>query len=209
MTSPQSVGYSSERLRTIDQFFEREIERNRVPGAVVAIARDGQLVYYKALGFRSEQKGTAMTTDTIFPLASMTKIMTAVGALTLTEKGRLPLYSPLADYYPDFANMKVGVKGGGGQSTLEPPKRQILIHDLMRHTSGLTYGGRPDGSSFIAAQYPQFRFGGRLHRQDAGVPEHDHETAARASARHRVLGLHLSPRVWCGDREDQRQIRWG
>ncbi len=116
MTSPESVGFSSERLRTIDQFFEREIERNRVPGAVVAIARNGRLVYYKALGFRDKQKGTAMTTDTIFPLASMTKIMTAVGALTLTEKGQLPLDSPLADYYPDFANMKVGVEGAADKA---------------------------------------------------------------------------------------------
>ena len=152
--TPEAVGFSSERLRRIDDFFAREIERNRVAGAVVAIARNGKLVHYQAYGWADKDKGIRAGTDTIFQLASMTKIMTAVGALSLTEEGRLPLQSRLADYYPGFATVPVGVPSADGKIGHEPQKRPILIHDLFRHTSGLTYGGRRDGGSPVSALYP-------------------------------------------------------
>ena len=152
--APDSVGMSAERLRNIDAFFAREIELNRVPGAVVAIARNGKLVYFKAFGSADKTRGTPMTTDTIFQLASMTKPMVAVGALALTEQARLPLQSRLADYFPAFGTMQVGVPTADGKFTTEAQKQPIRIHDLFRHTSGLTYGGRPDGSSPIAALWP-------------------------------------------------------
>ena len=154
LAEPESVGVSSQRLRNIDAFFAREIEQNRVPGAVVAIARNGKLVYFKAFGHSDKAKGVVATTDTIFQLASMTKIMTAVGALTLTEQGRLPLQGKLADHFPAVASMPVGVPTSDGKFTTEAQKRPVLIHDLFRHTSGFTYGGRPDGSSAIAALWP-------------------------------------------------------
>jgi CubicO group peptidase (beta-lactamase class C family) len=84
----------------------------------------------------------------------MTKIQAAVGALSLTEQGRLPLQGKLADYFPAFGRMQVGVPTADGKYTLEPQKRPILIHDLFRHTAGMTYGGRPDGGSPIAALWP-------------------------------------------------------
>jgi CubicO group peptidase (beta-lactamase class C family) len=164
--APESVGMSSERLQNIDAFFVREMERNRVPGAVVAIAHRGRLVYFKAFGFADKAKGVAMTTDTMFQLASMTKPMAAVGALALTEQARLPLQGKLADYFPGFGTMQVGVPGAGGTYTLEPQKRPILIHDLFRHTSGLTYGGRPDGGSPIAAQWPSGAAASRMGSAD-------------------------------------------
>jgi CubicO group peptidase (beta-lactamase class C family) len=95
-----------------------------------------------------------MALDTLFQLASMTKPMVAVGALALTEQARLPLQSPLSNYFPAFATMPVGVPTPDGKFTLEPQKRPIFIHDLFRHTSGITYGGRPDGGSPIAALWP-------------------------------------------------------
>ena len=152
--TPESVGMSAQRLANIDAFFKGEIDKQRVPGAVVAIARNGKLVYFKAFGMADAAKGLAMQTDTIFQLASMTKIQAAVGALALTEQGRLPLQSKLTDYFPAFGTMQVGVPSADGKFTLEPQKRPILIHDLFRHTSGITYGGRPDGSSAIAALWP-------------------------------------------------------
>jgi CubicO group peptidase (beta-lactamase class C family) len=79
VASPESVGLSSQRLQNIDTFFTNEIALKRVPGAVVAIARNGKLVYFKAFGQADPIKGTAMATDTIFQLASMTKIQAAVG----------------------------------------------------------------------------------------------------------------------------------
>ena len=152
--TPESVGMSAQRLANIDAFFKGEIDKQRVPGAVVAIARNGKLVYFKAFGMADAAKGVAMQTDTIFQLASMTKIQAAVGALALTEQGKLPLQSKLTDYFPAFGTMQVGVPSADGKFTLEPQKRPILIHDLFRHTSGITYGGRPDGSSAIAALWP-------------------------------------------------------
>ena len=154
LASPESVGLSSQRLQNIDAFFAAEIERNRVPGAVVAIARQGKLVYFKAFGQADPIKGAAMSTESIFQLASMTKIQVAVGALALTEQGKLPLQGKLSDYFPAFGSMQVGVPTADGKFATQPQMRPIFIHDLFRHTSGLTYGGRPDGGSAISALWP-------------------------------------------------------
>lgn len=152
VAAPAQAGFSADRLQRLDAFFAREIAAKRVPGAVVAIARDGKLVHYKAYGQRDPVSGSPMTVDSVFALASMTKIFTSVAALQLTEDGRLPLRSPLAEYYPGFAAMKVGVAQPDGSVQLVDQKRPIYIHDLFRHTSGLTYGGRGDHP--IAKLYP-------------------------------------------------------
>jgi CubicO group peptidase (beta-lactamase class C family) len=152
--APESAGFSSQRLQNIDAFFASEIERKRVPGAVVAIARNGKLIYFRAFGQADPVQGTPMGTDTIFQLASMTKIQAAVGALALTEQGRLPLYGRLSDYFPAFGTAQVGVPTPDGKFTTEAQKRPILIHDLFRHTSGIPYGGRPDSGSASVALWP-------------------------------------------------------
>src|SRR5437764_5919880 len=144
--SPDDVGFSQQGLARLDDFFAREIAAKRVPGAVVAIARDGKLVHYKSYGQLDPTKGTPMPPDAIFALASMTKPMAAVAGLTLMEQGRLPLQAKLADYFPAFADMKVGVAQENGALGLVPQTQPILIHDLYRHTSGLMYGGRPDSA---------------------------------------------------------------
>src|SRR3569832_2633028 len=99
-------------------------------------------------------KGTPMPVDASFALASMTKPMAAVAGLTPMEQGRLPLQAKLSNYYPGFADMKVGVTQADGSLKLEPQASPIFIHDLYRHTSGLMYGGRPDSSSPLARIYP-------------------------------------------------------
>src|SRR5512138_2469403 len=151
---PDDVGFSQQGLTRLDDFFAREIAAKRVPGAVVAIARDGKLVQYKAYGQLDPVKGTAMPLDAVFALASMTKPMAAVAGLTLMEQGRLPLQAKLSTYYPGFAEMKVGVPQADGSLKLDAQASPIYIHDLYRHTSGLMYGGRPDSSSPIARLYP-------------------------------------------------------
>ncbi|MFB9263096.1 serine hydrolase domain-containing protein [Bradyrhizobium erythrophlei] len=150
------VGVSQQRLAWLDKFFTREIADQRVPGAVVATARDGKLIHYKAYGQLDPAKGTPMPLDAVFALASMTKPMVAVAGLTLMEQGRLPLRAKLADYYPGFANMKVGVPQPDGSLKFEAQTSPIYIHDLYRHTSGLTYGGRSDSSSQVSGLYPDF-----------------------------------------------------
>lgn len=168
--APEAAGFSSDGLARIDRFFEREIEANRVPGAVVAIARDGKLVYYKAHGFLDKAAAVPMPLDAVFQLASMTKIMVCVGGLTLNEEGRLPLKSRLDEYYPAFAKMSVGTVSPTGEVKTSPAN-PIFIHDLFRHTSGITYGGRgntavhklyPAGSSVAATQYTADEFLAKL-----------------------------------------------
>ena len=87
---PETVGMSSERLARIGEALNADIEKGRLPGAVIAVARKGKLVYYEAYGFRDKAAGTKMTNDTIFNIASMTKPMTAVGALQLLRAGQAP-----------------------------------------------------------------------------------------------------------------------
>ena len=153
VTFPQNAGVSTDGISNIDSFFAEEIAGNRVPGAVIAIARDGKLVHYRAYDYLDKVKGIPMPLDAIFGYASMTKIMTCVAALKLTQEGRLPLKSKLSSYFPAFAEMKVGVLAADGKLSLEPQKRPIFIYDLFRHTSGLTYGGRGDHP--ISKLYPE------------------------------------------------------
>lgn len=149
------VGVSQQRIAKLDDFFAREIASKRVPGAVVAIARDGKLIHYKAYGQLDPAKGRPMRLDAIFALASMTKPMVAVAGLILMEQGRLPLQAKLTDYYPEFANMKVAVPQHDGSLEFRTQSSAIYIHDLYRHTSGLTYGA-PGSSDQVVRLYPGF-----------------------------------------------------
>ena len=151
---PEEVGLSSERLARIGTTLKADIEAGRIPGAVIAIVRRGKLVMLDAYGFRDKAAGVAMTTDTIFNIASMTKPMTAVGALLLYEQGKLLIDDPLAKYFPKFAEMRVAVRNAGNEPTAEtvPAMRKIVIQDLFRHTSGLIYGGR--GATLVHKMYP-------------------------------------------------------
>src|ERR1700733_14026344 len=151
---PEEVGMSSERLGRIADVLKADIAPGRIPGAVIAIARHGKLVALDAYGWRDKEAGVAMTTDTIFNIASMTKPMTTVGALMLYERGQLLIGDPLAKYFPKFASMRVASRDAAGEPTAETvaADRQITIQDLMRHTSGLIYGGR--GNTLVHKMYP-------------------------------------------------------
>jgi CubicO group peptidase (beta-lactamase class C family) len=151
---PEEVGISSERLARIGEVLKGDIAAGRIPGAVIAIARHGKLVALDAYGWRDKAAGVPMTTDTIFNIASMTKPMTTVGALMLYERGQLLIGDPLSKYFPKFASMRVAARDANGEPTTEtlPADRQITIQDLMRHTSGLIYGGR--GTTLVHKMYP-------------------------------------------------------
>src|SRR3954469_5470991 len=149
---PEDVGLSSERLARIGETLKADIAAGRTPGAVIAIARRGKLVAFDAYGWRDKAANIPMTTDTIFNIASMTKPMTAVGGLMLYEQGKLLINDPLSKYFPKFANMRVAVLDGDGLAGTVAAERQITIQDLMRHTSGLIYGGR--GNTPVHKLYP-------------------------------------------------------
>ena len=101
---PEEVGMSSERLALIGKAINAEVARGQLPGAVLAIARHGKLVYFETFGFRDKAAGVPMGADTIFNIASMTKPMTAVAALQLYEQGKLLMDEPVAKYFPKIGD---------------------------------------------------------------------------------------------------------
>lgn len=141
---PEDVGMSSERLKKIKTYFEGEVTAGRLPGGVIAVARQGKLVMYETFGKHNPATNTAMPKDAIFRVYSMSKPFASVAAMALVEDGVIQLTDPVSKWLPDFANMKVSVasKGADGKTVYEmvPAARPILVQDLMRHTSGLAYG---------------------------------------------------------------------
>lgn len=155
--APESVGMSTVRLERVGQIVRAEIEAGRLPGAVVAIARKGKLVYHQAFGFADRVAGKAMPLDAMFNIASMTKPLTAVGALILYEEGRLLLTDPVGAYLPQLDTMPVAVMAADGLALTrtEPAARKPTLQDLMRHTAGVTYGSR--GTSDLHKRYGELR----------------------------------------------------
>jgi CubicO group peptidase (beta-lactamase class C family) len=143
---PEEVGFSSERLARATQVMKAEVARGQYPGAVAVVARKGKIAYFEAVGQRDPVAGAPMTKDAIFRLYSMTKPFTSVAAMMLVEEGRLVLSDPVSKYLPQLANLQVSVPRfdpdtGKAVYALVPAERQMTIQDLLRHTSGLVYGG--------------------------------------------------------------------
>lgn len=142
---PEQVGLSSERLAKIGAWMKSEIDAKKVPGAVLLVARQGKVAYFEAMGVQDPGTGAPMAKDSIFRIYSMTKPIATVAAMAQAEDGRLLLEMPIAAYMPAFKDMKVAVEkpnpaGGAPVVDLVPAARPISVQDLMRHTSGLTYG---------------------------------------------------------------------
>jgi CubicO group peptidase (beta-lactamase class C family) len=154
---PEAVGMSSARLARIIPALNAQIEAGRLPGAVIAVARHGHLVFHEAVGHLGPDRSTPMPRDALFAIASMTKPVTGVAGLMLWEEGRLGLGDPVERFLPALGNRRVAVLDPrvlAGQGPIEtvPAARSITMQDLMRHTSGLTYGGR--GTTAVHALYP-------------------------------------------------------
>jgi CubicO group peptidase (beta-lactamase class C family) len=143
---PEQVGLSTERLGQLGQLLRQEIAKGKIPGAVALVARKGRIAYHEAFGARDPATRAPMTRDAIFRIYSMTKPVTSVAIMMLQEEGRLVLNDPVSKFLPQLTKLQVAVekKDASGQPTLElmPAQREITIHDLLRHTSGFTYGGR-------------------------------------------------------------------
>lgn len=141
---PEAVGLSSQRLQRLTDAFNADVQSGKIPGAVVVVMRQGKVAYSQSFGFQDRAANSTMRSDSIFRIASMTKPITIVAALMLAEEGKLQLMDPASVYLPQLKNLQVGVevKEGGGDRrlALEPARREVTVQDLMRHTSGMTYG---------------------------------------------------------------------
>ena len=164
ITKPSDVGLSLQRLSAIGDWLRAEVAAKRIPGAVVMVARGGKLAYVEAVGQRDPASPAAMKTDDLFRIYSMTKPVVSVAAMMLVEDGRLLLEAPVARYIPAFANVKVGIEktDAQGNKTLDlvVPRRAMTVQDLLRHTSGLTYGFFGDGLVKKAYQDANISAGG-------------------------------------------------
>lgn len=142
--APESVGLNPTRLARINEVVKTYIDRGVIAGAVTLISRRGEVAHLEAHGHMDLAAGRAMQPDTIFRLASMTKPVVSVAILTLFEAGKILLTDPVSAYLPMFKNLQVATP-----SDLVPADREITLHDLLTHTSGL--GSAISGAAFDAA----------------------------------------------------------
>ncbi len=143
---PASVGFSAERLNRIGARLKADSEAGVIPGAVLLVARQGKIAYFESFGLQDPQTKAPMTRDSIFRIYSMTKPIVTAAAMMQVEEGRYHIGDAVAKFIPSFGKVQVGVEKpaaeAGGKPTLElvAPRRAVSIQDLMRHTSGITYG---------------------------------------------------------------------
>jgi CubicO group peptidase (beta-lactamase class C family) len=151
--SPESVGFSSERLERLHALIQGEIDQKQLAGAITILARHGKIVDYRTYGQRDLATGAAMTKDTIFRDYSMTKPVTGVAMMILYEEGKWQPQDPIAKYIPEFAHLKVfaGVDAEG-KMMLVDPEHAPTMRELMSHSAGFSYGG---GKTVVDAMYQQ------------------------------------------------------
>jgi CubicO group peptidase (beta-lactamase class C family) len=140
LAKPETMGMSSEKLALVVPAMQKFVDDQKVAGATTIVARKGKIVFFESVGNQNIEVAQPMNRDTIVRIYSMSKPITSVAVMMLVEDGKLGLDDPVAKHLPDLKDVKVfvGVKDGALQ--LEEPKRPPTIRDLLRHTSGLTYG---------------------------------------------------------------------
>ena len=142
--APLAPTFSRAALDHIGDYLRNEVATGKIPGAILLIQQHGKPVDLESFGVRDPETGQPMTPDTIFQIYSMSKAVTSVAAMMLVDDGRLALDDPVSKYIHAFADAKVGVdlsdEAGKYPLKLEPLQRPITIRDLLRHTSGITYG---------------------------------------------------------------------
>jgi len=141
---PEEVGISSEKSNLLVNELKLRVTQGELPGAVLMVVRNHKVVIHEPIGFRDRIEHSKMQKDSIFRIASMTKPIVSICALQLMEQGKLSLEDPVSKFLPEFENIQVGVETtnllGEKELSLVPPNKKMTIQDLMRHTSGLTYG---------------------------------------------------------------------
>jgi CubicO group peptidase (beta-lactamase class C family) len=139
--SPEQVGMSTMALARVEAHLkQRYVDAGRLPGTRLLVYRRGEIVHSTAQGFADVERKAPVKDDTIFRIYSMTKPITTVAFMMLVEEGRVALDEPVHKYIPEWANLGVFQAGVTAPFLTKPPARPMQIIDLLRHTSGLTYG---------------------------------------------------------------------
>jgi CubicO group peptidase (beta-lactamase class C family) len=165
----RGFGVSGQRLKQLSAQISAEAQSGAIPGAVILVARNGKIVYTDAIGLQNPSSGVPMKPDSIFRLASMTKPIVSVAAMMLVEEGKLSLDDPISKYLPELKGLKVGVekKDAAGNAVLEEVAavREMTVQDLLRHTSGFTYG--IFGKSLVKQRYRDTKMEGDRNQTNA------------------------------------------
>ncbi len=137
---PGTLGFDARRLARISEWMDGYVGNGRLPYALTAVLRDGEVAYLGASGWIDPETRTAPSVDHIARIYSMTKPIVTAAAMTLYEEGAFQLEDPVARYLPEFADPQVYLSGDGTTMQSVPAEGPITIRQLMTHTSGLTYG---------------------------------------------------------------------
>ncbi|HJO44459.1 MAG TPA: serine hydrolase domain-containing protein, partial [SAR324 cluster bacterium] len=137
------LGIDLKRLQRINPLLERFIgEGNQLPGAQTLLWRRGELVDFQSAGFRDRENRLPVEEDTIFRIYSMTKPLISAAMMMLFEEGHFQLFSPVSEFIPGFRNLQVFQKEDPQtvEWITEKMEHPVTFHELLTHTSGLTYG---------------------------------------------------------------------
>jgi CubicO group peptidase (beta-lactamase class C family) len=158
LASPESAGMSKAAFDRIEDHLKRRyVDAGRFPGTQLVVYRRGKLVHSAVQGFADLERKAALKDDTIFRIYSMTKPITSIAFMMLVEEGRVALDEPVHKYIPEWKNLGVFQAGIAPAFLTRPPSRPMLIVDLLRHTSGLTYGFQQ--RSNVDAAYREMKIG--------------------------------------------------
>ena len=156
------LGFSTARLQVMRSAMDKDVAEARLPGAVLLVSRNGKAALSATAGTQNPATKVPMRDDSIFRIYSMTKPIVSVAAMVLVEEGKMLLGDPVSTFLPELKNLKVGVEktDATGAKTLElaAAAREMTIQDLLRHTSGLTYGF--EGTSLVKDEYKKFGIDG-------------------------------------------------
>src|SRR5580692_1080176 len=156
--SPETAGMSKAALDRIEEHLkQRYIEPGRFPGTQLMVYRRGKVVHSTVQGYADVERKVPVKDDTIYRIYSMTKPITSVAFMMLVEEGRVALDEPVHKYIPEWKNLGVFQAGIAPAFLTRPPSRPMLIVDLLRHTSGLTYGFQQ--RSNVDAAYRELKIG--------------------------------------------------
>lgn len=138
---PTYSSFSKAGFSRLNSIVKQYVDSQWIAGAVMIVAKDGNIVYHEAIGYSDIKSKEKLRTDHIFRIASQTKAITSVGIMMLMEQGKLLLDDPLSKYIPAFANTMVLDKFNKADSsfTTIKAKRDVTIRDLLTHTSGIGY----------------------------------------------------------------------
>ncbi|MCH8686299.1 serine hydrolase domain-containing protein [Pedomonas mirosovicensis] len=135
------MGFCTQRLARLDRFLQtRYIDTGRLPCAETLIYRHGEVVHRSRLGLADVERGKPLAGDTLYRIYSMTKPIASVAFLMLVEEGLVALDDPVHRFIPEWEGLGVYEDGAQGAFRTRAPERPMQMVDLLRHTSGLTYG---------------------------------------------------------------------